>query len=162
MLNSRAMSIARQSYATLHTTRTANAGRLAGAVKAVLAQDQGCVLQAVGPAAHSKALKAMVYATDFFEKDRPGLCVAADPRVHQVPADGGRPATTGIRFHLTLVPQLVVSEAMLIARKHLQLKDDEALLAIPLVQELESDSGQLKRTLLQCQRARAPKSALEA
>ncbi|CAK9081808.1 unnamed protein product [Durusdinium trenchii] len=147
----------------------------------------------------------MVYATDFFEKDRPGLCVAADPRVHQVPADGGRPATTGIRFHLTLVPQLVVSEAdlmfskssnpgmfaaelaekirarnlvtlsgmgelpmslalkaMLIARKHLQLKDDEALLAIPLVQELESDSGQLKRTLLQCQRARAPKSALEA
>ncbi|CAK9081803.1 unnamed protein product [Durusdinium trenchii] len=112
MLNSRAMSIARQSYATLHTTRTANAGRLAGAVKAVLAQDQGCVLQAVGPAAHSKALKAMVYATDFFEKDRPGLCVAADPRVHQVPADGGRPATTGIRFHLTLVPQLVVSEAV--------------------------------------------------
>ncbi|CAE7525353.1 unnamed protein product [Symbiodinium natans] len=82
-----------------------NVGLLAAAMKAPLARGESCAVDAVGPMAQLKALKAMFFASDYLEEERPGFRVAGEPRSELVPASENHPETTKVRLVLSLVPE---------------------------------------------------------
>eukprot|EP00439_Symbiodinium_sp_Y106_P029053 s6136_g3.t1 len=91
--------------AALRSHGGVNVGHLAGAMKAPLERGEACAVDAVGPAALLKALKAMIFASDYLQEQRPGFRVAAEPRLESVPASAEHPETTKLRMHLSLVPE---------------------------------------------------------
>ncbi|CAE7303710.1 unnamed protein product [Symbiodinium sp. CCMP2456] len=93
------------SDATLRSHGGVNVGHLAGAIKAPLSRGETCAVDAVGPAALLKALKAMIFASDYLQEQRPGFRVAGEPRLESVPASAEQPETTKLRMHLSLVPE---------------------------------------------------------
>ncbi|CAL1169232.1 unnamed protein product [Cladocopium goreaui] len=95
----------------LKANRDANVGALAGAIRHELVNMPSVGLEAVGPRAQLKALKAMIFASEYLHEERPGMQVAADPRREEIPPKGDLPGTSGIRFYLSLVPEQVLAEA---------------------------------------------------
>eukprot|EP00434_Breviolum_minutum_P028661 symbB.v1.2.025362.t1/scaffold2456.1/size78816/3 len=89
-----------------------NVGLLAGALKNKLLNGENpIVLQAIGPRAQLRSLKAMVFASRYLHDARPGLQVAAEPRFGEVPPVGDLPGTKSICFYMSLVPEQVLAEA---------------------------------------------------
>lgn len=75
----------------LSSTKSINIGRLAGAIAARLRQDEGCEINAVGPDSHHCAVKAIVMAQEWFDRDGefPGTRFAIHASSVALPAVGG-------------------------------------------------------------------------
>eukprot|EP00929_Paragymnodinium_shiwhaense_P097959 TRINITY_DN59519_c0_g1_i1.p1 TRINITY_DN59519_c0_g1~~TRINITY_DN59519_c0_g1_i1.p1 ORF type:complete len:298 (+),score=35.76 TRINITY_DN59519_c0_g1_i1:198-1091(+) len=84
----------------LYASANINVGRLAGAIAAKIRQDGSCHLEACGPNAGHKGLKAIMMANKYLETDFPGKTLAIHVGKVTKPASGNMPETAMSRLSL--------------------------------------------------------------